>query len=406
MEHQIVYSESIASYLDDVTKEMQEFAKNDLIGNDLSSVFKQLNDFARYLLLNSFQEMGAINESGKHYTQDQLIDILEIVPQQYRLFESLLEIMARAGYVQINGQHIKNVAILDTEPLKKTLKNLGVIKEQFLQKIPEYEAFINLIWICTSACQDILKGKKRGVDVIFPKGSLDLVTKIYKDNKLFDAYNQLLAETIKLYVKKRLEKNSNAQIKILEIGAGTGGTSTFVMDVLKEFSANVVSVYTDISPYFVKYGRKNYGKIASFMEFKVLNIEKSPLDQGVAANSFDLIFASNVIHATQNITNSLCNTKVLLKKNGLLLLNEMTSKTDFSTLTFGLTDGWWLFDDAKCRINGAPLLTQEKWQEVMEENGIHGVTALRFHPPAEDEPGINIIIGESDGIITKSLSEF
>lgn len=50
--------------------------------------------------------------------------------------------------------------------------------------------------------------------------------------------------------------------------------------------------------------------------------------------------------------------QVLLRKGGLLIANELTAKTDFLTLTFGLTDGWWLFDDAKRRIPGAPLLSR------------------------------------------------
>ncbi len=43
---------------------------------------------------------------------------------------------------------------------------------------------------------------------------------------------------------------------------------------------------------------------------------------------------------------------------GLLIANELTSKTDFLTLTFGLTDGWWLFEDAERRMPGAPLLSR------------------------------------------------
>lgn len=54
---------------------------------------------------------------------------------------------------------------------------------------------------------------------------------------------------------------------------------------------------------------------------------------------------------------SVCN-QVLLRKGGLLIANELTAKTDFLTLTFGLTDGWWLFEDAEWRIPGAPLLSR------------------------------------------------
>jgi hypothetical protein len=41
-----------------------------------------------------------------------------------------------------------------------------------------------------------------------------------------------------------------------------------------------------------------------------------------------------------------------------VIANELTTKTEFLTLTFGLTDGWWLFEDAERRIPGAPLLSR------------------------------------------------
>ena len=43
---------------------------------------------------------------------------------------------------------------------------------------------------------------------------------------------------------------------------------------------------------------------------------------------------------------------------GLAIANELTTKTEFLTLTFGLTDGWWLFEDADRRMPGAPLLSR------------------------------------------------
>ena len=52
------------------------------------------------------------------------------------------------------------------------------------------------------------------------------------------------------------------------------------------------------------------------------------------------------------------NCKALLRKGGLLIANELTTKTAFLTLTFGLTDGWWLFDDKDRRIPGSPMLSR------------------------------------------------
>ena len=70
------------------------------------------------------------------------------------------------------------------------------------------------------------------------------------------------------------------------------------------------------------------------------------------------MFATNVLHATRNMAGTLRRCKALLRAGGLLLANELCARTEFLTLTFGLTDGWWLYDDPGRRIPGSPLLSR------------------------------------------------
>ncbi len=72
-----------------------------------------------------------------------------------------------------------------------------------------------------------------------------------------------------------------------------------------------------------------------------------------------MLFATNVLHATRDMDVTIQNCKALLRKGGLLIANELTMKTDFLTLTFGLTDGWWLHDDSEIRIPGSPMLSRQ-----------------------------------------------
>ena len=80
--------------------------------------------------------------------------------------------------------------------------------------------------------------------------------------------------------------------------------------------------------------------------------------QGFPVGRYDIVFATNVLHATRSMSRTLQQCKALLRKGGLLIANELSTKTDFLTLTFGLTDGWWLFDDAELRIPGSPIISR------------------------------------------------
>lgn len=51
-----------------------------------------------------------------------------------------------------------------------------------------------------------------------------------------------------------------------------------------------------------------------------------------------------------------------MKNNGMLLLNEMAGNSLFPHITFGLLEGWWLYEDPAVRIPGcqAYILTAGK----------------------------------------------
>ena len=81
--------------------------------------------------------------------------------------------------------------------------------------------------------------------------------------------------------------------------------------------------------------------------------------QKYGIGEYDVLLATNVLHATRNMPNTLQNCKALLRKGGLLIANELSAKTEFLTLTFGLTDGWWLHDETGTRIPGSPLISRQ-----------------------------------------------
>lgn len=85
-------------------------------------------------------------------------------------------------------------------------------------------------------------------------------------------------------------------LKILEIGAGTGGTSAGVLDCLMtQTGGRMYSeyCYTDISAGFFVAAQERF-KAFPNVDYKVLDISKDPMDQGFQPESYDLIVASNV----------------------------------------------------------------------------------------------------------------
>jgi acyl carrier protein len=77
----------------------------------------------------------------------------------------------------------------------------------------------------------------------------------------------------------------------------------------------------------------------------------------------------------------------------VLLVNEATARQDFNTLTFGLTRGWWLFEDAERRIPHAPLLEASSWLDALAAQGFRGARVLAGGEGALQ----SVVAAEGDG---------
>ncbi|RYP18865.1 hypothetical protein DL765_003653 [Monosporascus sp. GIB2] len=87
--------------------------------------------------------------------------------------------------------------------------------------------------------------------------------------------------------------HANPDLKILELGAGTGGATRVAMKGL--CGPNGIKRYrqytlTDISPGFLTSARESMSEFR-VVDFAVLNIEEDPLEQGFEL-AYDVVMAS------------------------------------------------------------------------------------------------------------------
>lgn len=359
--------------------------------------FQHAKRYVEYLTLHLFQRMGVFQDSSETYSLTALREKLKIDDRYRPLLAALLDILSEGGFITIAEDNtVSAAACLDTAELRETLRQLAQEKQTLLTAYPETKAFLRLVEACTTDYPDLLRGAKSYMAAMFPNGSLELVQDIYTHNEFFDCYNRHLAGIVQNYCKHRCGQDPGATIRILEVGAGTGGTSGFVLEAIQTHAARVRYFYTDVSSGFTQYGKRRFAGKYPFAEFKLLDLEH-PETAAFEQNSIDVIIGANVLHATRRISKTLQGLKRLLKHNGLLIVNELTAKQHFATLTFGLTDGWWAFQDPEDRIVGSPLLSREQWHASLSGAGFRNIQAFSLpHEPGRS-PRQSIIMAESDG---------
>ncbi len=103
---------------------------------------------------------------------------------------------------------------------------------------------------------------------------------------------------------------------------------------------------------------------------------------GLCCESYDLILALDVIHATPDIGQSAAWLRTLLVPGGVLALVETTHSDPWTNMIWGVMEGWWLFADAA--RTDSPLLPLDQWRKVLP--GLGFGTAHIF---PEVEAGLN-----------------
>jgi NAD(P)-dependent dehydrogenase (short-subunit alcohol dehydrogenase family)/acyl carrier protein len=133
-------------------------------------------------------------------------------------------------------------------------------------------------------------------------------------------------------------------------------------------------VFSDVSQLFLSRARQTFAEFP-FVRYERLDIERDPVSQQFDAHSFDIAIASNVVHATRDLRQTLANVRKLLKPGGILVLLEGTERLRWVDLTFGLTSGWWRFEDFDLRPS-YPLMPVSRWQQLLPSLGFDDVATL------------------------------
>ncbi|KAI1497192.1 hypothetical protein F5X99DRAFT_423743 [Biscogniauxia marginata] len=178
-----------------------------------------------------------------------------------------------------------------------------------------------------------------------------------------------------------LMSNSRPALKILEIGAGAGGTTEKILSqILQDGKLPPYSVYTytDISPGFFPQARERFQSVPN-LEYKVFDVSKDPLEQGLEADSYDLILAPYVVHATPYLQQTLKNLNVVLKPDGRLLLSEPSTVGVSPNFIFGTFASWWS-GEADGR-EWEPFVSADRWDEDLKASGFTGAENVVYDAP-------------------------
>ncbi|KAK8098521.1 KR domain-containing protein [Apiospora kogelbergensis] len=190
----------------------------------------------------------------------------------------------------------------------------------------------------------------------------------------------------------RILAHANPQLRICEVGSGTGSATSKVLPFLVDSEGlqgdQMVRfgeyAYTDVSVGFFEKAREKFAFAEKHMRFAKLDLEIDPSLQGFELGSYDVIMACNVIHTTSDLMKCLRDLHALLRPGGKLIMMETTVDNIRDGIIFGLLPGWWMREghwwdgenvDAVPGEDEAlgPILTEDGWDAALRTAGFSGV---------------------------------
>lgn len=276
------------------------------------------------------------------------------LPKHERMVRRFWDILADNGIVyNYDDNWIRTSKPLPTTPSSTLLKEVNSL-------FPAYANENNLMDVTAPHFADGLSGKTDHISLLFgSQRGQDCLDDFYNNSP------QLATMTIHMlnFFSELLKGQSfDGPLRILEVGAGFGGTTKRLAEMLATLGQPVQYTFTDVSAMLVKEARKKFAKYP-WMEFQSLNLEKA--SPASLQGTYDIVIGTNVVHATSNIVESTKRLRLLLRKGGFIILSEVTRIVDWYDLVYGLLDGWWAFNDSRTY----PLQPPEDWIRDLKEAG-------------------------------------
>ncbi|KAL4903195.1 hypothetical protein BDW74DRAFT_180062 [Aspergillus multicolor] len=195
----------------------------------------------------------------------------------------------------------------------------------------------------------------------------DMLNRFYMEGYGFSVINNAVSDALEQITFKYPHAN------ILEIGAGTGGTTRSILDRIGSRYGSYT--YTDISPAFFKDAAAKFEDARGKIQFKVCDVEKDVAAQGFEEHGYDVIVAANVLHATRKLEETMKHARALLKPGGYLVLMEITGPDVLRTqFIMGGLPGWWYgVDDGRIL---SPAISVDQWDQLLRQTGFSGLDCL------------------------------
>ncbi|MEH1123252.1 non-ribosomal peptide synthetase [Micromonospora sp. CPCC 206061] len=286
---------------------------------DLDGYLRYTRDLDRAALVAmvcALQRAGLFGAPGATHGLDEVLSASAVAPRHHRLVRRWLRSLVAEGVlgVEPDGQYRLAQPVNELALAQAWRRVDG-------GPVPPAEApLVDYFRASTAHLPALLRGDTDPLRLLFPEGRLEVSANLYEE-ALFNRWANAAAGAVVRAIARAGKPRS--PLRVLEVGAGGGGTTAAVLDGLDDWPVDYL--YTDLSPFFLNAGRERFGGRAGVRFAPLdLDLDGGPGGDPVVAGQYDIIVAGDVLHATRDVDATMGRLRDLLVPGGWLVFLEMT----------------------------------------------------------------------------------
>ncbi len=349
--------------------------------------------------LEVLRERGAFATAGETRTLDEVLAATGIRASYKHLVQRWLERLVAKGALRADGASFTAPAPLGAPGSAGAVDLLALWEEgerAFADNAPLFAYFRH----CCGLAGKILVGAESPLETLFPGGLFDLAEGLYERSSTMRYINGLAAAAFEALGASTPKGRA---LRVLEVGAGTGGTTSSLLPILP--ADRTKYVFTDVSDLFLDRARERF-RAYPFVECRRFDADKDFGAQGFEPGSFDAIVSANAVHATVDLRLALRRLRELLAPGGVLVLVESTVHLAWFDITTGLIEGWQHFADDLRTDN--PLLAPETWKTALKDAGFEEAGAWPEAASGANALGQHVVVarvaGDAAAVATSAMA--
>ena len=336
--------------------------------DDRDALLTDLEHWSWAYAIANLDRLGWQRRAGEMVDSEALRQQLKVNEEHRRLFRRMLEMLTRCGVLEETDDGFRVLSGSRDGWPEGLAEDPEAYAERMAELYPHGLTEIGLFRRSGSALADVLRGQADALTLLFSSGE-PTAADLYLRAPVARAANRMLGEAVRTLVES---VPAGRRLRVLEVGAGTGSATASVLPELAK--GQFEYTYTDISAGFFAEAEARFADSGGPIDYRPLDIEKDPGEQGFEAHGYDLLIASNVLHATRYLPQTLAHCLDLLAPGGQLIALENLRGQGWMDLTFGQLDGWWRFAD-DYRPHHA-LASPPVWRQALGDVGFEEIEIL------------------------------